>query len=249
MGNTRGKKNYISCKIEGGTVKEQKVLIVDDEEDIRRIVMIYLESNGIKAVQASGGKEALALLKKEPIDLVICDVMMPDMDGITLCLKIREQRNVPVIMLSAKDQDMDKVMGLTAGADDYVAKPFNPVELLARVRAQLRRYHELNPANRMENELRYDNLTLLLDSHKLLKDGEEIRLTPTEFKIIKLLWTNQGMVFSTEHIFEKIWGEEEFEIDNTVMVHIKNLREKIEEDKRKPQFIRTVWGVGYKFGA
>lgn len=229
-------------------MSKKKILIVDDEQDIRNIVSIYLENNDFKTVQAESGHAALEIIDKEKIDLTILDVMMPDMDGITLCIKIREKTNMPVIMLSAKDQDMDKVMGLTCGADDYIAKPFNPIELLARVRAQLRRFNELNPVQINSEVIKYDDFTLNISTHKLMKKDEEIRLTPTEFKILKLLWTNRGIVFSTEKIFERIWGEEEFEVDNTVMVHIRNLRDKIEEDNKKPKYIKTVWGVGYKFG-
>ncbi|AJG97379.1 two-component system response regulator [Clostridium beijerinckii] len=229
-------------------MSKKKILIVDDEYDIRNIVSIYLENNDFETVQAESGHAALEIIDKDRIDLAILDVMMPDMDGITLCIKIREKTNMPIIMLSAKDQDMDKVIGLTCGADDYIAKPFNPIELLARVRAQLRRFIDLNPVQINSEVLKYDDFILNLSTHKLIKKDEEIRLTPTEFKIIKLLWINRGIIFSTEKIFEKIWGEEEFEVDNTVMVHIRNLRDKIEEDNRNPKYIKTVWGVGYKFG-
>lgn len=229
-------------------MSKKKILIVDDEQDIRNIVSIYLENNDFETVQAESSYKALEIIDEEKIDLAILDVMMPDMDGITLCIKIREKTNMPVIMLSAKDQDMDKVMGLTCGADDYIAKPFNPIELLARVRAQLRRFNELNPVQINSEIFKYDDFILNLSTHKLMKKDEEIRLTPTEFKILKLLWINKGIVFSTEKIFERIWGEEEFEVDNTVMVHIRNLRDKIEDDNKHPKYIKTVWGVGYKFG-
>lgn len=229
-------------------MSKKKILIVDDEYDIRNIVSIYLENNDFETVQAESGHAALEIIDKGKIDLAILDVMMPDMDGITLCIKIREKTNMHIIMLSAKDQDMDKVIGLTCGADDYIAKPFNPIELLARVRAQLRRFIDLNPVQINSEVLKYDDFTLNLSTHKLIKKGEEVRVTPTEFKILKLLWINKGIVFSTEKNFEKIWGEEEFEVDNTVMVHIRNLRDKIEEDNRNPKYIKTVWGVGYKFG-
>ncbi|GEA30892.1 response regulator transcription factor [Clostridium diolis] len=229
-------------------MSKKKILIVDDEYDIRNIVSIYLENNDFETVQAESGHVALEIIDKGKIDLAILDVMMPDTDGITLCIKIREKTNMPIIMLSAKDQDMDKVIGLTCGADDYIAKPFNPIELLARVRAQLRRFIDLNPVQINSEVLKYDDFTLNLSTHKLIKKDEEVRLTPTEFKILKLLLINKGIVFSTEKIFEKIWGEEEFEVDNTVMVHIRNLRDKIEEDNRNPKYIKTVWGVGYKFG-
>ena len=189
-------------------MNKKKILIVDDEQDITHIVSIYLENNDFETVKAESGKVALEILNNEKIDLAILDVMMPEMDGITLCIKIREKTNIPIIMLSAKDQDMDKVMGLTCGADDYLAKPFNPIELLARVRSQLRRFNELNPVQINSEVLKYDDFLLNLSTHSLLKKDEEIRLTPTEFKILKLLWINRGIVFSTEKIYERIWGEE-----------------------------------------
>lgn len=229
-------------------MSKKKILIVDDEADIRNIVSIYLENNDFETLKADSGSKALEIIKSEKVELAILDVMMPDMDGITLCIKIREITNIPIIMLSAKDTDMDKVMGLTSGADDYIAKPFNPIELLARVRAQIRRFNEFNIAQINSEVLRYDECKLDLNTHRLVKNDEEIRFTPTEFKILKLLWVNRGIVFSTEKIFERIWGEEEFEVDNTVMVHIRNLRDKIEDDNKKPKYIKTVWGVGYKFG-
>lgn len=224
------------------------ILVVDDEKDIRDILGVYLTNNGYEVIKADNGVQAISLLEKNKIDMSILDVMMPDMDGITLCMKIREHHNIPILMLSAKDQDMDKVIGLSAGADDYLSKPFNPVELLARVRAQLRRYHELNPAKGSETMLRYEGLTLCLDTHRVTRDNVEIRLTPTEFRILQLLWQNKGVVFSTDRIYNRIWVEDDYEVDNTVMVHIRNLREKIEKDKKNPVYIKTVWGVGYKFG-
>lgn len=224
------------------------ILIVDDEKDIRDIVGIYLENSGYRIIKEEDGEKALELLERERIDLAIIDVMMPRMDGVQLCMKIRDSRNLPIIMLSAKNQDMDKVLGLSAGADDYLAKPFNPVELLARVRAQLRRFNELNPNNGDSGVLKYNGLTLYLENHKAMLDDKEVRLTPTEFAILKLLWENKGVVFSTDRIYNRIWSEEEFEVDNTVMVHIRNLRDKIERDKKNPNYIKTVWGVGYKFG-
>jgi DNA-binding response OmpR family regulator len=224
------------------------ILIVDDEKDIRDIVGIYLENSGYRIIKEEDGQKALELLEHEKIDLAIIDVMMPKMDGVQLCMKIRDSRNLPIIMLSAKNQDMDKVLGLSAGADDYLAKPFNPVELLARVRAQLRRFNELNPNANSAGILKCNGLTLYLENHKATLDDKEVRLTPTEFSILKLLWENKGIVFSTDRIYNRIWSEEEYEVDNTVMVHIRNLREKIERDKKNPVYIKTVWGVGYKFG-
>lgn len=226
---------------------DKKILIVDDEKDIRDIIGIYLENNGYQAIKAEGGQEALRIIESQAIDLAIIDVMMPDMDGITLCMKIRDKHNIPILMLSAKNQDMDKVMGLSAGADDYLSKPFNPIELLARVRAQLRRFHELNPSIMMSQQLTYQELSMNLETHRVQKQGEEIRLTPTEFQILELLWKNQGIVFSTDRIYNRIWTEDSYEIDSTVMVHIRNLRNKLGDGKTQ-NYIKTVWGVGYKFG-
>ncbi|HEX3076059.1 MAG TPA: response regulator transcription factor [Lachnospiraceae bacterium] len=229
-------------------MKREVILIVDDEKDVRNIVEIYLENNGYQTIQAGSGREALDILEKESVDLAVIDIMMPEMDGIQLCMRIRETRNIPIIMLSAKDQDMDKVMGLSVGADDYMSKPFNPVELLARVRAQLRRFTELNPSQENVTHLEYQGLTMCLDTHQVILDGKEIPLTPTEFRILELLWRNKGIVFSTERIYNRIWREDSYEVDNTVLVHIRNLRAKIERDRKTPAYIRTVWGVGYKFG-
>lgn len=229
-------------------MKKTTILIADDEADIREIVRIYLENEGYEILEAKDGKEALNLLTSNEIDLAIIDVMMPCLDGIRLCMEIRKQYNLPVLMLSAKNQDIDKVMGLTAGADDYLGKPFNPVELLARVKAQLRRYHELNPLYLKNGELNYHELTLNLEEHKVLKNNQEILLTKIEFSILELLWKNKGVVFSTDRIYDRIWGGEDYDTDNIVMVHIKNLRAKIEDNTRQPQYIKTVWGIGYKFG-
>lgn len=229
-------------------MSNEKILVVDDEKDIRDILGIYLDGNGYKTIKVENGIEALKVLEKQNIDLAILDILMPGIDGLSLCMKIRADRNIPIIMLSAKDQEMDIVMGLTSGADDYISKPFNPVELLARVRAQLRRFKELNPDKVNGQSLVYKNLRLDLETHKLIKENEEIRLTPTEFKILSLMWRNKGIVFSTEKIYQKVWQEEDFEVDNTVMVHIRNLRDKIEDDNKKPIFIQTIWGIGYKFG-
>jgi DNA-binding response OmpR family regulator len=229
-------------------MKRELILIVDDEKDVRNILEIYLQNNGYQTIQAVSGREALDILEKESVDLAVIDVMMPEMDGIRLCMKIRETRNIPIIMLSAKDQDMDKVMGLSVGADDYMSKPFNPVELLARVRAQLRRFTELNPSQESVTHLEYQGITMYFDTHQVIVDGKEIPLTPTEFRILELLWRNKGIVFSTERIYNRIWREDSYEVDNTVLVHIRNLRAKIESDRKNPTYIRTVWGVGYKFG-
>lgn len=223
------------------------VLIVDDEEDIRELVGIYLKNEGYNICKAVNGQEALQCLSDMQIDLAVLDVMMADMDGIALCMEIRKKSNIPIIMLSAKDQDMDKVIGLSAGADDYLAKPFNPVELVARVKAQLRRFNDFNE-RKPSSILEYMELSMNLETHRVFLNLKEVQLTPKEFAILKLLWKNKGNVFSTEHIYDSLWSEEEaYDINNVVMVHIRNLRSKIEPDIKNPQYIKTVWGVGYKF--
>lgn len=223
------------------------VLIVDDEEDIRELVGIYLKNEGYNICKAVNGQEALQCLSDMQIDLAILDVMMADMDGIALCMEIRKKSNIPIIMLSAKDQDMDKVIGLSAGADDYLAKPFNPVELVARVKAQLRRFNDFNE-RKPSSILEYMELSMNIETHRVFLNLKEVQLTPKEFAILELLWKNKGNVFSTEHIYDSLWSEEEaYDINNVVMVHIRNLRSKIEPDIKNPQYIKTVWGVGYKF--
>lgn len=223
------------------------VLIVDDEEDIRELVGIYLKNEGYNICKAVNGQEALQCLSDMQIDLAILDVMMADMDGIALCMEIRKKSNIPIIMLSAKDQDMDKVIGLSAGADDYLAKPFNPVELVARVKAQLRRFNDFNE-RKPSSILEYMELSMNLETHRVFLNLKEVQLTPKEFAILELLWKNKGNVFSTEHIYDSLWSEEEaYDINNVVMVHIRNLRSKIEPDIKNPKYIKTVWGVGYKF--
>lgn len=223
------------------------VLIVDDEEDIRELVGIYLKNEGYNICKAVNGQEALQCLSDMQIDLAILDVMIADMDGIALCMEIRKKSNIPIIMLSAKDQDMDKVIGLSAGADDYLAKPFNPVELVARVKAQLRRFNDFNE-RKPSSILEYMELSMNLETHRVFLNLKEVQLTPKEFAILELLWKNKGNVFSTEHIYDSLWSEEEaYDINNVVMVHIRNLRSKIEPDIKNPQYIKTVWGVGYKF--
>ncbi|CAM2760054.1 response regulator transcription factor [Hathewaya histolytica] len=225
------------------------ILIVDDEKDIRDLVGIYLKNEGFDALKAEDGIEALEILKTNKIDLIILDIMMPKLSGIDTCMKIREQNNIPIIMLSAKSEDMDKILGLSTGADDYLTKPFNPLELMARVKSQLRRYKVLNTCEtkeKNENIINIGEIEIDLNGYKVRKNGDEIKLTPIEFNILKLLSTNRGMVFSTDRIYETVWNEDCFDSGNTVMVHIRRLREKIEEDPRKAQYIKTVWGVGYK---
>ena len=232
---------------------KENILIVDDEKEIRDLVEIYLKGEGYKTVKAGDGEEALYALRNDPeIDLIILDVMMPKLNGIEACLKIREERELPIIMLSAKSEDMDKILGLNMGADDYLTKPFNPLELVARVKSQLRRYYRLNPKvkaqviEEISNIVTIEDLEINLDTHEIFIDGKEVKLTPTEFDILVLLAKNRGKVFSISNIYESVWNQEFMESDNTVMVHIRKIREKIESDPRKPRFIKTVWGVGYK---
>ena len=226
------------------------ILVVDDENEIADLVEIYLVSDGYTVHKASNAEEGLRIIEEEEIHLVLLDIMMPGMDGIQMCKKIRETSNVPIIMLSAKGADLDKIMGLGVGADDYVTKPFNPLELTARVKSQLRRYTQLNPNNQASaaenSEIHIRGLTINRDNHKVTIDGEEIKLTPIEFDILYLLSSNPGKVFSTDEIFEKVWNEKVYEANNTVMVHIRRLRGKMKEDQRQDKIISTVWGVGYK---
>ncbi|MFD0868130.1 response regulator transcription factor [Paenibacillus residui] len=226
---------------------KETILLVDDEKEIVDLLEIYLKNDGYQLLKAYNGLEALNILESHVVDLIILDIMMPKMDGIQACLKIREQRNMPIIMLSAKSQDMDKITGLSMGADDYVTKPFNPLELMARVKSQLRRYKRLNtPSDAKAEEIEIDDLTINVATHEVKVDGREVKLTPREFSILELLARNRGMVFSIEKIYERVWKEAFFESENTVMVHIRKIREKIEDNPRKPRFIKTVWGVGYK---
>ncbi len=226
------------------------ILVVDDEQEIADLVEIYLVSDGYKVFKATNAQEGLDILEKEDIALAILDIMMPGMSGLDMCKQIRENNNIPIIMLSAKSTDLDKILGLGTGADDYVAKPFNPLELSARVKSQLRRYTELNPnstaGDEAKNEISIRGLTINKDNHKVTIDGEEIKLTPIEFDILYLLASNPGKVFSTDEIFEKVWNEKVYEANNTVMVHIRRLRGKMKEDERQDKIITTVWGVGYK---
>ena len=226
------------------------ILVVDDEKEIAELVEIYLVSDGYHVSKAKNAQEGLDILAREDIHLVLLDIMMPGMNGLEMCQKIRETRNIPIIMLSAKSTDLDKIRGLGTGADDYVTKPFNPLELTARVKSQLRRYMQLNPnsgaEDQQKNEISVRGLVINRDNHRVMVDGEEIRLTPIEFDILFLLASNPGKVFSTDEIFERVWNEKVYEANNTVMVHIRRLRGKMKEDTRTDKIITTVWGVGYK---
>lgn len=229
---------------------ETNILIVDDEQEIADLVEIYLVSDGYKVFKADNAQDGLDILDKEDIHLVLLDIMMPGMSGLEMCKKIRETNNIPIIMISAKSTDLDKILGLGTGADDYVAKPFNPLEVSARVKSQLRRYTQLNPNSNVHenvrNEISIRGLTINKDNHKVTVYDEEVKLTPIEFDILYLLASNPGKVFSTDEIFEKVWNEKVYEANNTVMVHIRRLRGKMKEDARKNKIITTVWGVGYK---
>ncbi|MBE6082506.1 MULTISPECIES: response regulator transcription factor [Tissierellales] len=229
-------------------MKKEKILVVEDEKEISDLIEIYLVNDGYEVLKAYNGEEALNILKNERVHLIVLDIMMPGMDGLEVCRRVRENNNIPILMLSAKSEDMDKILGLTTGADDYLTKPFNPLELLARVKSQLRRYIYLNPNSEIndDNDINIKGLTINKKTHEVTVYGRKVDLTPIEFDILALLSQNPGRVFSGEEIFKEIWKEKYFEGNNTVMVHIRKIREKIEDNPRQPQFIKTVWGVGYK---
>ncbi|MGG1847712.1 response regulator transcription factor [Bacillus wiedmannii] len=223
------------------------ILIVDDEKEIRKLITIYLKNEGYEVLQAGDGEEGLEIVRKRDVHLIVLDIMMPKIDGIHMCMKVREIAEMPIIMLSAKTQDMDKVLGLTTGADDYVTKPFNPLELIARIKSQLRRYMKMSGAIvKDENVFEVGDIKINIATRQVIIANEEVKLTPREFEVLELLVRNQGMVLNAEQIYERVWKEQAFQSDNTVMVHIRKIREKIEEIPRKPRYIKTVWGVGYK---
>ena len=222
------------------------VLIVEDDKEIREGVQIYLQSQGYKVFQAADGIEGLEVLEKEEIHLAIIDIMMPRMDGIRMTMKLREKYDFPVIMLSAKSEEVDKITGLNIGADDYVTKPFTPIELKARVNSQLRRYRRfLEKLVPQENVHVIGGLEINEDTVEVTMDGNPVKLTPIEYKILLLLAKNPGRVFSSEEIYERVWQEKAINTD-TIMVHVRNIREKIEIDPKKPKYLKVVWGVGYK---
>jgi DNA-binding response OmpR family regulator len=228
-------------------MEKQTILIVDDEKEIRDLIEIYLTNEGYGTIKATNGVEALEVVEKHHVDIIILDIMMLKKDGIQACMELRKTKNMPIIMLSAKTQDMDKILGLTMGADDYLTKPFNPLELIARVKSQLRRYYTLNSEKpRNENILNLDDITINVNTREVKKGNDLIKLTKTEFDMLEYMTRNIGIVLSVERIYENVWKEEFLESENTVMVHIRKLREKIEDDPRNPRYIKTVWGVGYK---
>ena len=225
-----------------------KILVCDDDKEIVEAIDIYLTQEGYTVRKAYDGEEALKILKEEEIDLLIIDVMMPRLDGIRATLKIREENNIPIIILSAKSEDADKILGLNVGADDYVTKPFNPLELVARVKSQMRRYMQLGSTRMDEGKAVYSTggLSINDDLKEVTVDGEPVKLTPIEYNILLFLVKNQGKVFSIDHIYEKIWNEDAIGVDNTVAVHIRHIREKIEINPKEPRYLKVVWGVGYK---
>lgn len=223
------------------------ILVVDDEPEIAELVEVYLKSEGLSVVKCGTGTQALDALSRESIDLAILDVMLPDISGFALCGEIRKAYNFPVLMLTAKVEDMDKITGLTIGADDYITKPFNPLELVARVKAQLRRYTRYNEGDRGTGDvIDFNGLVINRATHECWLYDRELGLTPLEFDILWMLCENRGQVISAERLFESVWGEKYLDRNNTVMVHIRRLREKMGEPSRNPRFIKTVWGVGYK---
>lgn len=230
-----------------------RVLVVDDEREIREAIRIYLRGEDIETVMATNGQEAVDLMKQEEIHLILMDVMMPGIDGIVATSLIREFSNVPIIMLTAKSEDTDKIMGLSLGADDYITKPFNPMELVARVKSQLRRYLQLGSQtvtpSTNQDILEVNGLRINTATKQVFVDGKEVRLTPTEFKILSLLMRNKGRVFSISDIYENVWDEPGYNVENTVAVHIRKIREKIEINPRDPRYLKVVWGIGYKIEA
>src|SRR5699024_5244692 len=248
-------KDFISIKNRRWNVMKRKILIVDDEQAIADLVEVYLSNEGMEVLKCYNGKDALDCIRKEELSLAILDVMLPDIDGYKLCQEIRKEHFYPVIMLTARTEDTDKILGLTIGADDYITKPFNPLELVARVKTQLRRFERYNPkAAPADSSLDADadscidirGLSIDQDSHKRSLNVSPLSLTPIEFSILWYLCENKGRVVSSEELFEQVWGEKFLDNNNTVMAHIGRLREKMKDSGRKPKYIKTVWGVGYQ---
>lgn len=223
-----------------------KILVVDDEKEIRNLIEIYLKNEGYEVIKARDGEEALEILEKEDIHLIILDIMMPKIDGIEVCKRVRENLNIPILMLSAKSEDMDKIQGIMTGADDYLTKPFNPLELSVRVKAILRRTYYFNNINTSKNIINIENLTIDKNERTITVDDIEIPFTSREFDILYLLASNKGKVFSSEEIFLKVWKEDYYNSNNTVMVHMSRIREKLDKYNDGHSIIKTIWGVGYK---
>ncbi|GAA0071069.1 response regulator transcription factor [Clostridium sardiniense] len=222
----------------------KNILVVDDDKDIRELISVYMKTEGFYIDKACNGEEALKMIEEKIYDLIILDVMMPKVDGLQALIEIRKKYSMPVIFLTAKNEEIDMIEGLALGADDYIAKPFSSMELIARVKAQLRRYSVFN--NSKESTIEIGELTLDIEMHRVIVSGKEVNLTPTEYKILELLCKNRNAVFSVEQIYESIWRNKYAIGDTSIMVHITKLRQKIEKDPKNPEYIKTVWGVGYK---
>ncbi|HCX04324.1 MAG TPA: DNA-binding response regulator [Clostridiales bacterium] len=229
-------------------MSKENILIVDDDKDIRNMIKIYLKNENYNVFTAENGEEAIKITDNNKIDLIILDIMMPQMNGTETCMKIREKHKMPIIFLTAKTEDQDKITGLSAGGDDYITKPFNPLELIARVKANIRRVRVFDNIQDKEdnNKIQIENLTIDKDNHQVFIEDREVHLTKTEFEILRLLAENKGKVFSIEKIYNRVWQDEFFVTDNTVTVHIRKLREKLGDDYKNPKYIKTIWGVGYK---
>ncbi len=228
-------------------MRQLNILICDDDKEIAAAIAVYLEHEGYTTLLAHDGKEALAVLAQKDVQLIIMDVMMPELDGFRATMEIRKSRNIPIIMLSAKSEDTDKILGLSLGADDYITKPFNPLEMIARVKSQLRRFTVLGALPSPEaNVYTVGGLTLDDNRKTVSVDGDDVRLTPLEYKILHLFVRSVGRVFSIDEIYERVWGEDAFGAENTVTVHIRRIREKIEINPKEPKYIKVVWGIGYK---
>jgi two-component system response regulator VanR len=234
---------------EGIELMSINILVVDDEQSIADLIEVYLKNEGFTIYKFYNGQDALQCVESKQLELAILDVMLPDIDGFTLCQKIRENHNFPVIMLTAKEEEIDKITGLTLGADDYITKPFRPLELVARVKAQLRRFTKYNSSepNQEEHLIAFSGLVLDMDTHECTLNEKKLSLTPTEFSILWVICSNRGRVVSSEELFHEVWGDKYFtNSNNTVMVHIRHLREKMHDSAEHPKYIKTVWGVGYK---
>jgi DNA-binding response OmpR family regulator len=227
-------------------MNQYSVLVVDDDKEIRDGIEIYLRNEGLRVFKAQDGFEALEILNEQEVHLILLDIMMPRMDGISATFKIREQKNIPIIILSAKSEDTDKILGLQIGADDYVTKPFNPLELIARVKSQLRRYVTLGQFDQKNKTIDLNGLTIDQEAKEVAVNGERVKLTPIEYKIVELLMVNAGRVFSISDIYERVWKEPCYNAENTVAVHIRKIREKIEINPKNPRYLKVVWGIGYK---
>ena len=226
----------------------QTILVCDDDKEIVESISIFLKGEGYEVLKAYNGLDALEMLTENDVQLMLLDIMMPKLDGIKTLLKLRETKNIPVILISAKSEDADKIFGLTAGADDYITKPFNPSELVARVKSQLRRYTSLGSIESHKEEITIDGLTLNTERKTVTVDGEPVHLTPIEYRILELMCRNRGRVFSAEEIYERVWNQDAVVGDNTIAVHIRHIREKTEINPKEPKYVKVVWGIGYKIG-